>query len=127
MSDELPIPTVRRTGEGGHPFNGHTLTPTMVTEQKALLARLHAKPGKEAEVAAFLKSALPMAQAEDGTVKWYALQIDDSTFGIFDTFTDDDGRQAHLDGDIAAALMEHADELLAQPPQIEQVDLLAAK
>lgn len=99
----------------------------MATEQKALLARLHAKPGKEDEVAAFLKSALPMAQAEDGTVKWYALQLDDSTFGIFDTFADDDGRQAHLDGDIAAALMEHADDLLAQPPQIEQVDVLAAK
>ena len=99
----------------------------MATEQKALLARLHAKPGKEGEVAAFLKSALPMAQAEDGTVKWYALQLDDSTFGIFDTFADDDGRQAHLDGDIAAALMEYADDLLAQPPQIEQVDVLAAK
>ena len=106
-----------------HPFP----LPIMATEQKALLARLHAKPGKEDEVAAFLKSALPMAQAEDGTVKWYALQLDDTTFGIFDTFADDDGRQAHLDGDIAAALMEHADDLLAQPPQIEQVDVLAAK
>ena len=99
----------------------------MPTEQKALLARLHAKPGKEAELAQFLTSALPMARAEDATIKWYALQLDDTTFGIFDTFADDDGRQAHLDGDIAAALMENADALLSQPPQIEQVDLLAAK
>ncbi len=98
-----------------------------MTERKALLARLHAKPGREADVAAFLKSALPMAQDEEATIKWYALQLDESTFGIFDTFADDDGRQAHLDGDIAAALMSKADELLAKPPQIEQVDLLAAK
>ncbi len=68
-----------------------------------------------------------MAQDEEATIKWYALQLDESTFGIFDTFADDDGRQAHLDGDIAAALMSKADELLAKPPQIEQVDLLAAK
>ena len=99
----------------------------MANERKALLARLHAKPGKEGEVAEFLKSALPLAQQEDGTIKWYALQLDDTTFGIFDTFADDEGRQAHLDGDIAAALMDKADELLSKPPQIEQVDLLAAK
>ena len=99
----------------------------MANERKALLARLHAKPGKEGEVAEFLKSALPLAQQEDGTIKWYALQLDDTTFGIFDTFADDEGRQAHLDGDIAAALMDKADDLLSKPPQIEQVDLLAAK
>ena len=99
----------------------------MPTERKALLARLHAKPGKEGEVAEFLKGALALARQEDATVKWYALQIDDTTFGVFDTFADDDGRQAHLDGDIAAALMENAEALLSQPPQIEQVDLLAAK
>ncbi len=99
----------------------------MATESKALLARLHAKPGKAGEVAEFLKGALPLARQEDGTLKWYALQLDDTTFGIFDTFADDDGRQAHLDGDIAAALMDKADELLTQPPQIEQVDLLAVK
>ena len=99
----------------------------MAAERKALLARLHAKPGKEGEVAEFLKSALPLAQQEDATIAWYALQLDDTTFGIFDTFADDDGRQAHLDGDIAAALMAKADELLSQPPQIEQVELLAAK
>jgi len=99
----------------------------MATEQKALLARLHAKPGKEAEVAAFLKSALPLARNEDQTISWYAIQLDDATFGIFDTFADDGGRQAHLNGDIAAALMGKADELLAHPPQIESVDVLAAK
>jgi quinol monooxygenase YgiN len=99
----------------------------MATEQKALLARLHAKPGKADEVAAFLKSALPLARDEDQTISWYALQLDETTFGIFDTFSDEGGRQAHLNGDIAAALMSKADELLAQPPQIEQVEVLAAK
>ncbi len=115
--------------DGRRRFTGSPPSPCdpMATERKALLARLHAKPGKEAEVAAFLTSALPMAQQEDATIKWYALQLDDSTFGIFDTFADDDGRQAHLDGDIAAALMENADALLDRPPVIEQVDLLAAK
>lgn len=99
----------------------------MATEKKALLARLHAKPGKETVVADFLKSALQTAQAEAQTVSWYALQLDDATFGIFDTFADDDGRQAHLDGDIASALMDRADELLTRPPQIEHVEVLAAK
>ena len=99
----------------------------MAAEQKALLVRLHARPGKEGEVAEFLKSALPMAQDESGTVRWYALQLDDVTFGIFDTFAGDDGRQAHLDGPIAAALMENADVLLSRPPEIEEVDLLAVK
>jgi quinol monooxygenase YgiN len=99
----------------------------MATEHKALLARLQAKPGKEEELAEFLKSALPLAQEEDQTIAWYAIKLDESTYGIFDTFADDSGRQAHLDGDIAAALMSKADDLLAQPPQIEQVDLLAVK
>ena len=99
----------------------------MATEKKALLARLHAKPGKEAVIAEFLKSALQMAQAEAKTISWYALRLDESTFGIFDTFADDDGRQAHLDGDIASALMDRADELLSKPPQIEHVEVLAAK
>ena len=98
----------------------------MANEQKSLLARLHAKPGKVDEVRSFLEEALPLAEDEDGTISWYALQIDDTTFGIFDTFEGEDGRQAHLDGEIAAALMEHADELLEEPPQIEHVDVLAA-
>ena len=93
----------------------------------ALLARLEAKPGKEQEVAEFIKSALPLAQQETETISWYALQIGPSTFGIFDTFENEDGRNAHLGGQIAAALMAKAPELLAIAPVIEKVDLLAAK
>jgi quinol monooxygenase YgiN len=99
----------------------------MADEQKSLLARLHAKPEKVEEVRAFLEDALPLAKAEDKTISWYALQIDDTTFGIFDTFAGEEGRQAHLDGEIATALMERADELLEEPPQIQHVDVLAAK
>ena len=96
-------------------------------EKFAILARVEAKPGKEAEVMAFLKSALPLAEAEADTVRWYALQLGPSTFGIFDTFETEDGRKAHLAGQIAAALMEHASALLAADPIIEMVDLLAIK
>jgi quinol monooxygenase YgiN len=93
----------------------------------ALLARLQAKPGKEAEVAQLLTSALPLANAESATTVWFALKLGPSTFGIFDAFADDTGRQAHLAGQIAAALMAKAPELLAQPPTIEPADVLAAK
>ena len=96
-------------------------------EKFAILARVEAKPGKEAEVLAFLKSALPLAEAEAETVRWYALQLGPSTFGIFDTFETEDGRKAHLAGQIAATLMEHASALLASDPIIEMVDLLAVK
>ncbi len=96
-------------------------------EQFALLARLEAKPGKEQELRDFLTRALPLAEAEPGTVRWYALQIGPATFGIFDTFEAEDGRQAHLDGDIAAALMANASTLLAKDPVIEKVSLLAVK
>lgn len=93
----------------------------------ALLARLEAKPGKEEEVAKLLEDALPLAEAETGTRSWFALRFGPSSFGIFDTFDDQAARQAHLDGPIAAALMANADELLAQPPQIDKVDVLASK
>jgi quinol monooxygenase YgiN len=93
----------------------------------ALLVRLHAKPGKEAEVAKFLEGALPAAQGESQTPVWFALRFGPSEFGIFDAFPDDSGRKAHLAGPIAAALMKRAKELLAEPPRIEQVDLIAAK
>jgi quinol monooxygenase YgiN len=93
----------------------------------ALLARLEAKPGKEQEVANFLASALPLAEAESDTVEWFALKLGPSTFGIFDTFNDEKGREAHLSGKIAAALTAKASELLAKPPVIENVELLAAK
>lgn len=99
----------------------------MADERKALLARLHAKPDKVDDLRAFLKRALPLAEAEEDTVAWYALQLDETTFGIFDTFADDNGRQAHIDGDIAQALFAQADELLTEPPHIEHVDVLAAK
>ncbi|MEP7233148.1 MAG: antibiotic biosynthesis monooxygenase [Ginsengibacter sp.] len=93
----------------------------------ALLARVEAKPGKEEAVENFLKSALPLAEDEKDTIEWFALKIGPSTFGIFDTFNDESGREAHLAGKIAAALMEHADELLSKPPVIEKVELLAVK
>jgi quinol monooxygenase YgiN len=93
----------------------------------ALLARLVAKAGKEEDVAAFLSSALPLAQAEPATVVWFALRLSKSEFGIFDAFPDDAGRKAHLNGPIAAALMAKAGELLAEPPKIEEVTLLAVK
>lgn len=93
----------------------------------ALLARLEAKPGKESDVANLLKSALALAEAEPATTVWFALKLGPSTFGIFDAFSDDAGRQAHLAGPIAAALMARAPDLLAQPPTIESVEVLAAK
>src|SRR5262249_7821295 len=93
----------------------------------ALLARLVAKPGKEEEVAAFLAGALPLAEKEASTIVWFALRLSKNEFGIFPAFPDDAGRKAHLNGPIAAALMAKAGELLAEPPRIDPVDLLAAK
>jgi quinol monooxygenase YgiN len=93
----------------------------------ALLARLVAKPGKEEEVGAFLSSALPLAQAEASTIVWFALRLSKNEFGIFDAFPDDAGRKTHLNGPIASALMAKAGELLAEPPKIEPVEVLAAK
>ena len=93
----------------------------------ALLARVEAKQGKEAAVEDFLKSALTLANEETDTISWYALKIGPSTFGIFDTFESEQGREAHLSGKIAAALMELASELLSTPPTIEKVELLAVK
>lgn len=92
-----------------------------------MLARLEAKSGKEAEVAALLESALALANTEPATIVWFALRLGPSTFGIFDAFPDDAGRQAHLRGPIAAALMAKAPELLAHPPVIDPVEVLAAK
>lgn len=93
----------------------------------ALLVRLEAKPGKEAEVESFLKSGLPLAEQEPATTVWFAIRMGPSTFGIFDAFPDDAGRQAHMSGRIAAALMAKAPDLLAKAPVIENVDVLAAK
>jgi quinol monooxygenase YgiN len=93
----------------------------------ALFVRLEAKPGKEKEVENFLLSGLPIVQAEPATTAWFGIRLGPSTFGIFDAFPDEAGRQAHLSGRVAAALMAKAGELLAQPPSIEKVDVLAAK
>jgi quinol monooxygenase YgiN len=93
----------------------------------ALYVPLEAKPGKEKEVAEFLKSALPMANAEPGTVNWFAIQEGPSSFAIFDTFDDEAGREAHLNGKIAAELMAKAGELLAKPPAIHRLGIMADK
>jgi len=92
-----------------------------------LYVRLEAKPGKEAEVAQFLKGAQGLVEAEPGTTTWFAIQMGKSTFGIFDAFENQAGQQAHLNGKVAAALMAKASELFAQPPSIEKVEVLAAK
>jgi quinol monooxygenase YgiN len=93
----------------------------------ALFVRLEAKPGKEKEVENFLLSGLSLVQQEPATTAWFGIRLGPTTFGIFDAFPDDTGRQAHLSGRVAKALMEKAEELLAQPPVIEKVDVLAAK
>jgi quinol monooxygenase YgiN len=93
----------------------------------ALYVRLDAKAGKEQEVADFLRGGLAIVEDEPATTAWFALQLAPSTFGIFDAFPDDAGRQAHLAGRVAAALMAKAPDLRAQPPSIEKLDVLAAK
>lgn len=93
----------------------------------ALLAQLNAKPGKEKEVEQFLKDGLSVAQSEPQTRTWYAIRFNENTFGIFDTFPDETGREAHLNGELAKALMAKADELLSEPPEIKKIDILAAK
>ncbi len=95
--------------------------------QVGLFVRLQAKPGKEEELQSFLQGALPLAQEEAGTTAWFAIRFSPSVFGIFDAFPDEAGRQAHLGGRIAAALMAKVPDLLASPPNIEQVDVLASK
>jgi len=93
----------------------------------ALYVPLKPKPGKEAELKEFLKQGAELAKQEPGTVTWYALDEGDGRFSIFDTFNDEAGREAHLNGPIAAALMAKADELLADPVHINKITLIAAK
>ena len=95
----------------------------------AIWAQLEAKPGKEKELEAFLKSAQPLAERETATVSWYAFKMGQGKYGIFDTFADEKGRNAHLppDGEIAKALFAKADELLAKAPEIAKPEILAAK
>jgi quinol monooxygenase YgiN len=92
-----------------------------------ILALLEAKPGKGDDLAAFLTAGRELAAGEPGTVTWYAFKIDDNHYGIFDTFTAEDGRQAHINGEIPVALGKVADELLAAEPSIRPVDVLAVK
>lgn len=92
-----------------------------------LLVRLEAKPGRAADVERFLESALPLVQAEPATTAWFAIRIGPSTFGIFDVFPNAAGREAHLNGEVAAALMANASELLSAPPTLEKIDVLADK
>jgi quinol monooxygenase YgiN len=93
----------------------------------ALFARFEAKPGKEKEVESFLKKALEMASQEPTTLMWYALKLESRVYGVFDAFADESGRQTHLTGPIAKALMESAPELFVAPPSIERIELLGAK
>jgi len=93
----------------------------------ALYVKLVAKPGKEADVEDFLRGGLAVVMEEPATTAWFAIRINPSTFGIFDAFPDEAGREAHLTGRVAAALMAKAPDLLAEPPKIEKIDLLAAK
>lgn len=92
-----------------------------------LLAQLEAKPGKGEALGELLESARELAVAEEGTITWYAFKIDDTHYGIFDTFETVEGRQAHVDGEIPKALAQVADELLAAAPDIRPVDLIASK
>ena len=95
-------------------------------EAIGLFVTLEARPGKEADAEAFLKSALPLALNENGTLKWYAIKAGPGKFVIFDTFANEEGRNAHLTGEIAKALGARANELFATPPQIEKVVILAS-
>ena len=93
----------------------------------AIWAEIEAKVGKEAEVESFLKSAQTLAERESGTTTWYALKLGNQKYGIFDTFADEEGRDAHLNGEIANALFARAEELFAGPPKIDKPQILAAK
>jgi len=95
--------------------------------RKALYVRLDAKPGFESKVEEFLASALPLVEAEPATKAWFAIKMGPATFGIFDVFPDDAGRDAHRAGKVAEALMARAGELLRTRPQIEKIDVIAAK
>src|SRR5438477_1075190 len=92
---------------------------------KALFVRLEAKLGKENEVAKLLREGRGLEQQEPATIAWFGIRLGPTTFAIFDAFADDAGRDAHLSGKVAKALMEKAPDLLADPPKIEKSDVLA--
>jgi quinol monooxygenase YgiN len=106
---------------------GQTAGGSPQTVNVALLVSLEAKPGKEEVVAEFLRQGKALVEAEPATMAWFGVRLGHSTFAIFDAFPDEAGRQAHLSGKVAAALMEKAGDLLAQPPSIQKADVLASK
>ncbi len=95
--------------------------------QLALFVRLEAKHGKEAQVERLIRDGLTMVQQEPQTTVWFGIRLSGSTFGIFDAFPNEQARQAHLAGRLAAALMEKAPDLLSHPPSIEKVEVIASK
>jgi quinol monooxygenase YgiN len=99
----------------------------LVMNRLGILATLQARPGKEAEVESFLQSAIPLVEAETGTTAWFSFRIGPTSFGIFDTFEDEVGRSAHLNGAVANALFARAEELFVTSPQVQTVDILAEK
>jgi quinol monooxygenase YgiN len=111
----------------GLPFRYRAEGEHRMSIDRGLLALLEARPGKGAELAAFLEQGRALAAAEQGTVTWYAFKLSDTTYGIFDTFSDEDGRQAHLNGQIPAALGAVAADLLAAAPDIRMTDIIAVK
>src|SRR6266853_513908 len=119
----------RSSGRGGSPsWSGlHLNGRRMAMNKFAIWAQLEARPGKEREVEEFLKSAQPLAEKESGTTAWYAVKIGPAKFGIFDTFADEQGRDAHLNGEIAKALFARAQELFAKEPEIHKIAILAEK
>jgi quinol monooxygenase YgiN len=128
---KLGLPVVflpwERPGAEGYHFAGFLEGVFSMTVTKALFVTLEAKPGKEKEMEQFLNGGAPIVQEEPATIAWFAIKMGPSKFGIFDAFPDEAGRQAHLSGRVAAALMAKAPELLAKAPSIEKVDVLAAK
>ena len=98
-----------------------------MTIDRGILALLEAKPGKGEDLAAFLEQGRALAAEEQGTVTWYAFKVSDTTYGIFDTFENEEGRQAHLKGKIPAALGQVGPDLLAADPDIRQTDIIAVK
>lgn len=98
----------------------------MKNSKIGLFVRLESKPGKEKEVENFLRSGLALVQEEPNTLTWFAIRLGESTFGIFDTFADEMGKQEHLSGKVAEALFAKAPELLSQPPVIENIEIVAS-
>ena len=120
------VPTDSSVQGQVQPVGNNSAQESNSMEAIGLLVTLEARPGKEADAEAFLKSAQPLALNENGTLKWYAIKLGPAKFGIFDTFANEGGRSAHLSGEIAKALGARANELFATSPQIEKVEILAS-